>query len=297
MTSKTYPYKINENLWVLGNGYFHIYLINGKKACALVETGISATVGILMDQLLYLKAKPDYIIVTHPHSDHIAGLDDLKNSFSKASVIAGGEAESFVTHPKAAELIIAEDSHLLKSMKVLGLCKGGRSILSSPLLSGARIVNDGDDIDLGDLTIYFMAARGHSPGNILVRLPGMNAVLASDSLGNHYPGKGFFPTFFTGYKEYMETIDCLQKLDIEILGLGHNGFFINCHEIKNIFLKAKESAVHLRNYILDSNESDDDMTNILFKYFYTDELAVYSPQNILNCCRLLVKRSRESKSG
>jgi glyoxylase-like metal-dependent hydrolase (beta-lactamase superfamily II) len=296
MTRKTYPYAINEKLWVLGNGYFHIYLIKGSESCALVETGISATVDFLMDQLLCLRAMPDYLIVTHPHSDHITGLDLLKKSFPNASVIAGEGAESFVSHPKATASIIAEDLHMLRSMKVLGLCTSERSIMSPPSLSGTRIVKSGDEVDLGDLTIRFVEARGHSPANIIVHIPDMNAVLVSDSLGNHYPGKGFFPTFFTGYQEYMKTMDDLQKIDTDILGLAHNGFFLHRDDIKNIFCKAREDAVNLRKTIIADNEHNDGMANRLFELFYKDELAVYSPQNILNCCRLLIKRSQEPNS-
>ncbi|MDI6743127.1 MAG: MBL fold metallo-hydrolase, partial [Smithella sp.] len=281
---------------VLGNGYFHIYLIKGSKACALVETGISATADLLMEQLLYLRTIPDYIIVTHPHSDHITGLDSLRKSFPEASVMTGRGAESFVRHPKAATSMIAEDIHMLESMKALGLCTSGKSIISAPMLSETRIVNSGDEVDLGDLTIRFLEARGHSPGNILVHIPDMNAVLVSDSLGNHYPGKGFFPTFFTGYQEYMETMDDLQTLDTDILGLAHNGLFLHRDDIKNIFQKAREDAVNLRKYIIANNENDDDLANRLFELFYMDELSVYSPRNILNCCRLLVKRSQESNS-
>lgn len=296
MTCKTYPFAINEKLWVLGNGYFHIYLIKGSKACALVETGISATVDLLMDQLLYLRARPDYLIVTHPHSDHITGLDFLKQSFPDACVMTGEGAESFVRHPKAAQSMLAEDLYMFERMKALGLRISGRSIISPPLLSGTRIMNGGDEVDLGDLTIRFVEARGHSRGNILVHIPDMNALLISDSLGNHYPGKGFFPTFFTGYHEYMNTMDRLQTLDMDILGLAHNGFFLDRDDIKHIFGKAREDAAHLRKTIIAHHDHDDAMANRLFELFYRDELAVYSPQNILNCCKLLVKRSRESNS-
>jgi glyoxylase-like metal-dependent hydrolase (beta-lactamase superfamily II) len=37
--------------------------------------------------------------------------------------------------------------------------------------------------------ISFLEAKGHSPGNILVHIPAVKAVLVSDSLGNRYPGQ------------------------------------------------------------------------------------------------------------
>lgn len=96
-----FPRQVAENLWIFGNDYFHIYLVKGSNACALVEIGISSTADVLLEQLSYIGAKPDFLIVTHPHSDHITGLDYLRNSFPQATVVAGKGADSFITHPKS----------------------------------------------------------------------------------------------------------------------------------------------------------------------------------------------------
>jgi glyoxylase-like metal-dependent hydrolase (beta-lactamase superfamily II) len=288
-----FPRQINDNLWILGNEYFHIYLIKSEKAFALVETGISATVDILLEQLLSFGAKPDYLIVTHPHSDHITGLGYLRNSFPRAQVIAGNGTESFVAHPKAAKSMIAEDIHMMEAMTSHGLCRKRPAITSAPSLSGCKVVNDGDELSIGDLTIRFIAAQGHSPGNILVHVPAVKTVLVSDSLGNHYPGRGFFPTFFTGFEDYLATIDRLEKLAPQILGLAHNGLFSESEEIKDKFQSARKAANDVHTYIVNDLRRDEDIAQDLFGFYYTDELAVYSPQNILNCCRLLIRRIRE----
>ena len=292
-TQNMFPRQINDNLWILGNEYFHIYLIKSKNTCALVETGISATVDILLDQLSSLGVKPDYLIVTHPHSDHITGLDYLKNSFPQVQVIAGNGTESFVAHPKAAKSMIAEDIHMMEAMTSRGLCRKRPAIASAPSLSGSRIVNDGDKLSIGDLTVRFIDAQGHSPGNILVYVPAIKTVLVSDSLGNHYPGRGFFPTFFTGFKDYLATIDRLKKIAPQILGLAHNGLFSEREEIKDKFRSARKAANDVYTYIVNDLRNDEDIAKDLFGFYYIDELAVYSPQNILNCCRLLIRRARE----
>lgn len=288
-----YPCKINDNLWILGNDYFHIYLLKGTKACALIETGISATADILLDQISSLKVKPDFIIVTHPHSDHITGLDYLKTAFSQADVVIGKKAESFITHPKAAQSMIAEDIYMTQTMSSLGICNKQNVISNPPSLTGCKVAADGEELALGDITIRFLEAKGHSPGNILVQIPEINAALISDSLGNHYPGRGFFPTFFTGFNDYMATMDRLEKVDPDFLGLAHNGFFSSREDIKNIFQKARQCAGDVRDYIVETKKNDEEIAKDLFTFYYTDELAVYSPQNILNCCRLLVRRVRE----
>jgi len=288
-----FPLKMNDHLWVLGNDYFHLYLIKGEKSCALVEMGISATTTTVLEQLSSLRKKPDYLIITHPHSDHVTGLDDLSNVFPHAPVIAGNGAESFISHPKAATSLIAEDKHMLAAMTSLGLHSSQTAITTPPSLSGCKVVQDEEELDLGGLKIRFLEVKGHSPGNILVHVPSINILLVSDSLGNHYPGRGFFPTFFTGYNDYIKTIDRLESIAPDILGLAHHGLITNKKELAKIFSIARGCAHDVRNYVINENRNDEDIAQDLFRFYYTGELAVYSPNNILNCCRLLVRRIRE----
>lgn len=288
-----FPAQIADNLWILGNDYFHIYLIKGSDTSALVETGISATTDILLEQLSYIGVKPDFLIVSHPHSDHITGLDHLRKSFPHATVVAGSGADSFVSHPKAEESMILEDRHMSESLGARGLVSLRPPITSVPSLSGCRIISGSEELKLGGVSIRLMEVKGHSPGNILVYMPGIKTVLVSDSLGNHYPGRGFFPTFFTGLADYLETINNLEKLDPLILALAHNGIFSKREDIKNIFRLAIKSAVDLKDYIINDKRDDEDIAQDIFGFYYNDELKIYSPQNILNCCRLLVRRIRE----
>lgn len=288
-----YPRKINDNLWILGNDYFHIYLIKGKSACALVETGISATADILLQQLSSMEVEPDYLIVTHPHSDHITGLDYLRNSFPDAIILVGNETESFVTHPKALQSLIAEDLHMIEAMTARGLCSHISAISSTPSLAGCKVVKDEEELNLGDLTIHLLEATGHSPGNIFVHIPSIKTALVSDSLGNYYPERGFFPTFFTGFTDYMNTIDRIEKINPMILGLAHHGLFSKGEDIKDKFQRARKAANDVYTYTINDSRNDEDIANDLFSFYYTDELAIYSSQNILRCCRLLVRRVRE----
>jgi glyoxylase-like metal-dependent hydrolase (beta-lactamase superfamily II) len=288
-----FPSQVTDNLRILGNEYFHFYLIQGNDTCALVEIGISATADILLEQLSSMGAEPDFLIVTHPHSDHVTSLDYLKQAFPKAKVIAGKGAESFLNHPKAMKSMMTEDRHMMESMISQGLFTCRPVIAFPPSLSGCTIMNDGDELDLGGLMISFLEARGHSPGNILVHIPDLKTLLVSDSLGNRYPGQGFFPTFFTGYTDYLATIDRLSALNPQILGLAHNGLFSRDEDIKAIFQKSREAANYVKKYIINDDRDDETIARNLFKLYYNDELTIYSPENILNCCRLLVRRIRE----
>jgi len=85
----TYPSRLNDRLWVLGHYHFHCYLIRGDRQTALIEMGVSATADTVLRQLGNLGVSPDYLIVTHPHGDHVNGLPALRAAFPTATVMAG----------------------------------------------------------------------------------------------------------------------------------------------------------------------------------------------------------------
>jgi glyoxylase-like metal-dependent hydrolase (beta-lactamase superfamily II) len=153
-------------------------------------------------------------------------------------------------------------------------------------------MTEADDLDLGEIKINFLDARGHSPGNILMHIPVLSAVLASDSLGYRLSGLGFFPIFFTGYVDYMATIDVIESLKPEILGLAHN-CIAQGPEIKKTLQEAREAAQGIMARILRDRRDDEAVVQDIFREYYRDELTLYSGENILGCCRLIVRRVRD----
>ena len=154
------------------------------------------------------------------------------------------------------------------------------------------ICSDGQEIALGGITLRLLAVGGHAPGNLAVFIPEERTLLASDSLGFYYPGRRFFPAFFTGFSAYMATLERLESLNPERLGLGHYGWMEGA-EVGEAFALAGRCASVLRER-LKADPSDDETTvSTIFNEFYRDELTLYSGENIRECCRLLLRRSRE----
>ncbi len=96
-----FPSLLSKNFWILGNYYLNLFLVKGNRASALIEVGISAITDTIIEQLESLNVSPTYIIVTHPHADHLTGLTGLCERFPDAKVLAGKGAKEFATHPKA----------------------------------------------------------------------------------------------------------------------------------------------------------------------------------------------------
>ncbi len=136
-TAASYPGRLADGLWVLGNSYFNLYLVRGKAAAALVDTGISAMADDVIGQLETLGAAPDHLIVTHPHPDHINGLGALRQRFPEARVVIGPGAAEFLAHPKTAASLVAEDRFMSEFLASQGYRPGRPPIERPPPVDGS----------------------------------------------------------------------------------------------------------------------------------------------------------------
>jgi len=289
----TFPKKLTENFWLLGNYYFNLYLIKGEKASAIVEAGISAIVDTVIGQLESLNAYPTYLVVTHPHSDHITGLSGLQERFPEAYVVAGEGAQEFLSHPKAKKVLVFEDRFMTQMVLIKGLKPGRPPLHRPPAFGNCLLVGDGDEIDLGGITLRFLALKGHSPGNIGVYIPDISTLTVSDSLGFHYPKRGFLPLFFTGFHDYMASMDRLEAIKAKILCPGHQGPLIG-PDAKKAFQVARKASIDLLGRIIENQKNKDSIAEEIFHEFYKDEFKMYSGENIESCCKLLVHRGIET---
>jgi glyoxylase-like metal-dependent hydrolase (beta-lactamase superfamily II) len=290
-TPATFPERLDEGLWVLGNSFFNLYLVRGKTASALVETGISATADEVIGQLESLGITPDTLIVTHPHGDHINGLPALRERYPEARVVIGPGAREFLAHPKTAAALVAEDRFMSEFLASQGTRPGRPPIDRPPSVDGATVVSDNETLDLGGLAIRFLRVGGHAIGNILVHVPGRSALMVSDSLGFRIPSVGFSPIFSTGYGDYMATIDRLAALEPRILCLAHQGP-LEGQDARKAFKDAREATRSLYEEIRNDPRDENAVIHDLYPRFYRDELALYTPENIVGCCRLIIRRSR-----
>ncbi len=287
-----YPQRLGPGLWVVGNPYFNLYLVRGENATALIEVGVSGMADEAIRQIDSLGARPTYLVVTHPHADHVTGLDALREHYPGARVVVGEGAPEFLAHPKAAASIVQEDRHMSGFLISEGYEPGRPPVDAPPSLAGCAIALDGDETDLGGLTLRFLEAKGHAPGNIIVFIPELEALIVSDSLGFRFRRRGFYPLFFTNFPDHIDTIDRLHSLKPKILGVPHQGPRMGEH-VEADFRQARAASEELRAKILENEGDEETVAEELFTDTYKDEFLLYTPGNIKTCCRLLVRRAKE----
>jgi len=294
--SKTfqYPYHINSDTWVLGNYTINLYLIIGKKKSALIEVGISATVDSVISQLKQLCVKPDYLIVTHPHADHITGYEGLIMEYPEAITILAKGTVDFLNHPKAHKSVVSEDMYMTRQIVKYGITPGRLPINTLPNFNSPVIVNNEFSINLGGTELILFNVQGHSPGDLIGFVPSSRTAIVSDSIGFFFPGRDFLSLYLKGFNQSLITIDKIISLNPAIICPGHQAPLVGLDA--NIILQiSRNSMIDLNSYILNKSSDRDEISESLFKRYYTDELTLYSPSNMFNCMKLLVKRSLEAK--
>lgn len=287
-----FPIVLGDHFWVLGNYFFNLYTIRGAHGTAVIEAGVSGTVDTVIMQLHLLGLTPDYLIITHPHADHVTGLEGFQTEYPGIRIVAATGAETFLGHPKALNNLVSEDAHMSASLASMGLPPGRPPITEFHFPPNPIRVEQPMEIDLGGVTLHCIPVEGHSPGNLVVHAPEIGALMVSDSLGFHFPGRGILPLFFTGYGRYLKTLNELESLHPTILCPAHQGPILG-ENVRNAFTLARQAAYRLRSRALSPDSDPDALEEELFQNFYRDEFTMYSPENIRGVARLLVRRARE----
>jgi len=146
----------------------HAYLVAGEQLC-IVDTGVAASHATIVEALAQLgksSADIDWIVNTHAHPDHAGGNRRFQDEVEP----------NFACHTKAARWI--EDMALqFKERPIFGF-----DTLAGGSVEVTRKLDDGDEIDLGGITLQVIFTPGHSPGSISLFCPQDGTLLTGDAI-------------------------------------------------------------------------------------------------------------------
>ncbi|MCF8054765.1 MAG: MBL fold metallo-hydrolase [Deltaproteobacteria bacterium] len=289
-----FPRRLRNTISVIGNSFFPLYLITGKEASAIFELGSATVAHNAFKQLELLNIIPDYLIVSHPHADHLTALPMFAEHFPHAKIIIGKGAQRFATERQEVGIFRREDEYVLSFLRDRGIATNSIPKDNDMDFSICQVAGDNEIIDLGEVSIQILAVKGHSPGNIIAYVEQEDTLLVSDCLGCPFDRtKTFFPLFFTGFEKYMSTIKIIASMGVAFIGLGHS-MVARKDNISRMIATAQNCAESLREFAILHRSNTLNAVNLLASSYYKEELLLYSAENIRECCAILIKRSLES---
>lgn len=160
----------------------------------------------------------DYIILSHSHYDHMGALPYIKQAFPDVKVHAGEKAARVFEKPSAKELM----KELGTSARDLFMPGSTEEILVDSIAVDV-ILQDGDEIDLGDITVKAMVTKGHTDCSMSYAFEPAKLLFASESTGI-IEGKNFVHTpFLKDCNDAIASREKCRDYDAEYISLPHFG--------------------------------------------------------------------------
>lgn len=191
--------KIDKNITRIRNGAGDLmYLVEGKKRAALIDTGVG--IGDLKKYVQNLTDKPLIVLITHGHVDHAGGtvqFDEVymnRNDnalFVEHTALANREGYVGASNPKWAEMLTAANYQ--------------------PTDNPTRFKNlaEGMTFDLGGVHLDIYDLPGHTHGSSAILIRENRALLTGD-------GANMFTFLFSsetlGLKSYEKSLRRLKKV-------------------------------------------------------------------------------------
>ena len=88
-----------------------------------------------------------YIVLTHGHADHISGVNEHLDDFPDAKVVVHTNEKPMLEDPRANQSLMFG---------------------SAQTVNGDIFVNDGDELEVGNLKLKFIFTPGHTPGGMCI---------------------------------------------------------------------------------------------------------------------------------
>ncbi len=242
----------------------NVYVAIGPERTLIVDAGMARTqcMETLQAGLKELGVDPQDadFFMTHHHGDHF-GL--VSRFLTDHSAIYINRLEAALVERIGSRKILAEVSDFLVITgfpeldvgKIIPPRAGDeyRARATWPF----RFVEDGDTLDTGLHHFRCLMTPGHSVGHTCLYEPGMRLLLSGDHLLHDItPAIQLRSDRENPLDEYLESLNRLRRLDIDLVLPGHGPIFRNCKErITELEAHHRQSAYDILSVLNDTGQN------------------------------------------
>lgn len=143
--------------------------------CWIIDPGLPPSAKQILQHISTKKLKPDAIVLTHGHADHIAGIPEVLDALGPLPIWIAAEEKSSLTDPRA----------------------NLSAAIGMPFAPNVKDTHDlapGTQLTLDDTTWHVLEVSGHSPGGRALYCATAGLVIVGDALFLGSIGRTDFPT-------------------------------------------------------------------------------------------------------
>jgi len=240
--------KVTRDFFVAGPPSMPVYVLGGREP-VLFDAGFSSLARFYRAQIEeFLPRPPKMLFLTHVHFDHCGAAGYFKEYFPGLEVAASQKAADILKRPNAVKLI----TDLNRQVGRQAQAAGSQKVSEDPFLPFTvdRILAGGDTIELADgLRIEVLAAPGHTWDFLSYYVPQKKILVASEAVGVAQPDGQIIPEFLVDYQAYLDSLQKLAALDVEVLCQGHHYVFLG-PAVKDFLGRALTAALEFRTRVL-----------------------------------------------
>jgi metallo-beta-lactamase class B len=144
------PFHVHGNTWYVGTAGLSAILIDSGDGLILVDAALPQSAPQIAANIRRLGFDPldiRYVAVSHAHYDHVGGVAAFQR-LTGAEVLAGREAVNALNSGRSSP----EDP------------QHGPHLATFPAVRDARVLEDGEAVELGNVRLQAIATPGHTPG-------------------------------------------------------------------------------------------------------------------------------------
>ena len=190
----------------------HCYLIEGSDRCLLIDTGLG--ICNISEEVKRLTDKPVTAAATHIHWDHIGGHKYYPNFYASAEELDWLNGKFPLTMDTIRDMVTDRCD-----------LPEGYDVNDYEFFQGtpARLLQDGDTIDLGGRVITVLHTPGHSPGHLCFWEASRGYLFTGDlvykdTLFAYYPS--------TDPQAYLTSLEKIAKLPVKKVFPAHHSLDI-----------------------------------------------------------------------
>ncbi len=195
----------------------NIWHVRGRDRVLLIDTGMGLV--SLRDKVSQLAGREIMAVASHTHFDHIGCHHEFKHRLChplEAGILCAPTSENTVWAGYAREV---ERQKLIEALPYAGFSPDEYRVLPAP---PTRLIEEGDEIDLGNRLFTVFHMPGHSPGSVCLYESATATLFTGDVL---YDGELLDRLYHSDRERYRETMARLKELPAETFHCGHYASF------------------------------------------------------------------------